>query len=394
MTFFHPKDLMDIYQRYGAVKSKGHVDHLTYKLNYFIDVSKNKEGKLKFNKKNQPITIHPSSTQIIEQMLDYRLRQLANLSQRQVVRIQEGTLISHLVHGLGAGHVTETAMTIHSVYGVPYIPASSVKGIVRHWFLQTFCDGVEKRIEENDELSIVYEDVFGSQEHSGKVSFFDVFIPSGTLIPDVMTVHFPSYYKNKGKRPAGDDDSPKPILFYTVQSDARIEFPFMITMLRKPNSPFTHEQLAEIVSDWLQKAMSELGIGSKTASGYGHFHDWKDVTDEKIMKLQQRMKREQEERIQAQEEKAAQEKEEALLESMTEEEQLVYLITNLKPNNEQDKAASKNEHFIAVLETENVKAAEALKAYWQQTNEWKIKAKPKKKQEVKVMQLRKLLNEL
>lgn len=407
MTYFHPKDLMEIYQ-VGTTKSKSHLDHLTYQLNYFIEAKYEKEKgkdnnnkKLKFITDKHEITLNPASVQMMEQVLDFRIRQMAYLSQHQIVRIYEGQLISHLVHGLGSGHVTETAMTIHPVYGVPYIPASSIKGIVRHWFVQTFLTGSEKVLEDEversqkeEQLHAVYEDVFGSQKQRGKVSFFDVYIPSGTLIPDVMTVHYKNYYNNKGKNPASDNDSPIPILFYSVKSDERIQFPFIVQTRRETNSGFTHDELAEIVSDWLKNAMSEMGIGSKTSSGYGRFSDWKDVTEDKIIKLQHIIKQEQEEWIQSQQEKVAKEKEAALLESMTEEEKLVYQISQLDPNNEQDRLASKDQFFNTVMESKNVKAAEALKNYWKQTNDWKEKAKPKKRQEIKVVQVKQLLNEI
>ncbi|WP_165820763.1 type III-B CRISPR module RAMP protein Cmr6 [Pueribacillus theae] len=370
-------------------------------MNYFIEAKRDAKGKLQFDKQKQPISINFHSTQLVEQMLDYRLRQLTYLSQQQIVRIHEGQLISQLVHGLGTSHVTNTAMTIHHVYGIPYLPASSVKGIVRHWFLQTFLKGNEKLVEEKierseneEKLYKVYEDVFGSQENRGKVNFFDVYIPSGTLIPDVMTVHFGNYYSSKGKSPASDDNRLKPIPFYVLKSDAPIEFAFSIQKLRKTNSCFSFEELAEIVSDWLKNALSEMGIGSKTASGYGRFSKWKDVTKEKIVNLKQELEREREERVKAEIEKAEAQKQTVLLNSMTEEEKLVYYISHLNANNEQDRQDSKGKYYDSVMKLKNIEAAKALKVYWKQTKDWVEKPKPKKKQEVKVMQLRKLLGEL
>ena len=36
-----------------------------------------------------------------------------------------------LVVGLGGAAVYETAMTLHHVYGIPYLPGSAVKGVTR-----------------------------------------------------------------------------------------------------------------------------------------------------------------------------------------------------------------------------------------------------------------------
>ncbi|MEO0253780.1 MAG: type III-B CRISPR module RAMP protein Cmr6, partial [candidate division WOR-3 bacterium] len=38
---------------------------------------------------------------------------------------------SRLIVGLGSSHVLETSITLHHIYGVPYIPASALKGVCR-----------------------------------------------------------------------------------------------------------------------------------------------------------------------------------------------------------------------------------------------------------------------
>ena len=43
----------------------------------------------------------------------------------------EGTIDWRLIVGLGNESVYDTSMTLHHVYGIPYIPASAVKGVVR-----------------------------------------------------------------------------------------------------------------------------------------------------------------------------------------------------------------------------------------------------------------------
>ena len=59
-----------------------------------------------------------------------------------------------LIVGLGGESVYETSITLHHIYGIPYIPASSIKGVIRSWIItecfnnneseaiqnQTFCD--------------------------------------------------------------------------------------------------------------------------------------------------------------------------------------------------------------------------------------------------------------
>ncbi len=69
------------------------------------------------------------------------------------------------------------------------------------------------------------------------------------------------------------------------------------------------------------------------------------------------------------------------------------MIRKLNPDQQSDQEKSKNELFKQVIATENVEAAKALKAYWMQTNLWVEKKKPKKKQELKVAQIKELLGE-
>ena len=40
-----------------------------------------------------------------------------------------------MVVGLGGESVYETSITLHHIYGIPYIPASSIKGVVRSWII-------------------------------------------------------------------------------------------------------------------------------------------------------------------------------------------------------------------------------------------------------------------
>jgi CRISPR-associated protein Cmr6 len=85
---------------------------------------------------------------------------------------------------------------------------------------------------------------------------------------DVMTPHFVKYYNsaNAGKQiePPSDNDSPNPINFLTVA--AGTEFAFAVGVRRGFD-----KSLAEQAAKWLKTALYEMGIGAKTAAGYGVF---------------------------------------------------------------------------------------------------------------------------
>lgn len=242
---------------------------------------------------------------------------LKNLGNRQKKTIkgfaQQGYVVSppfsstlswRMVIGLGASHPQETSMTLHHIYGIPYIPGSAVKGVTRHWVILEEFDKLELPIEqikcfekilENADLSKddkisrgefeekfkdrrtrpdeklfnffkdqqkfinLFQDTFGTQNHIGKVIFFDAY-PVGEikLKIDVMTPHYPKYYSDA--EPPADWQSPTPIKFLTVE---KTKFEFFLAS--KVN------ELLNKTYGWLKEALENYGIGAKTSLGYGVF---------------------------------------------------------------------------------------------------------------------------
>ena len=88
-----------------------------------------------------------------------------------------------------------------------------------------------------------------------------------------MNPHFSEYYSNPDQYPPGDWYSPKPIFFVTVASGTQF-----YTALASRNL-----QSFKKAREWLMNGLSELGIGSKTSSGYGYF----DPNDLEEIKRQQ-----------------------------------------------------------------------------------------------------------
>jgi CRISPR-associated protein Cmr6 len=168
-----------------------------------------------------------------------------------------------MVVGLGGGHVVETALTLHRIYGFPIIPGSALKGMTRAW--------VELEVEPDDDLAVA---VFGTSPgvtpmKVGQVIFFDA-VPTQTptLQVDVMNPHYGKYYSestdSRGRPiPPTDCLSPKPVYFLTVAEGC--EFAFAVAP-RDGN-----EALAETAAGWLREALDEMGVGAKTTSGYGYW---------------------------------------------------------------------------------------------------------------------------
>ncbi|MBE2196848.1 MAG: type III-B CRISPR module RAMP protein Cmr6 [Anaerolinea sp.] len=236
--------------------------------------------------------------------------------------------LGRLIIGLGGKGPMEFGLTVQHVTGLPIIPGSALKGLTRAYALLTIAEklgvpllnakelrelveaeskpkserkvrskvelldavlaGVDEERERNvsdlqNEVSTfdlnqlnnlpdaqAYSVAFGSQDGAGGCIFYDALItgikglpPQGTLFEvDVMTPHFGDYYQEKAA--PHDADSPVPVSFMTVA--ARTTFAFAV----KPRSGYP-ETLVETVVKWTQSALSELGIGAKTAAGYGVF---------------------------------------------------------------------------------------------------------------------------
>jgi CRISPR-associated protein Cmr6 len=192
-----------------------------------------------------------------------------------------------LIIGLGASHPQETSMTLHHIYGIPYIPGSAIKGVTRHWAVLKFADNnrkdnekfedVIKRIagalESGNDLNIEVDkitfkdliDIFGTQEKQGKVIFFDAY-PVGeiNLKIDVMNPHYSEYY-SKGQPPT-DWQNPVPIKFLAVEKDTRFRFYLASNMKDDPD-----KNLVTKAKQLLSEALKNYGIGAKTSLGYGIF---------------------------------------------------------------------------------------------------------------------------
>ncbi len=189
---------------------------------------------------------------------------------------------SPFVTGLGREHPVENAFLWHHTLGVPYLPGSSIKGMVRAWIEQWADEKDKKEKEEIDRI-------FGpkqptEQPQVGAVVFLDAIpLSSVPLKAEVMTPHYGNYYQ-EGKAP-GDWISPVPIPFLAVKEGAI--FHFAIVPRRQPclesqgesekssdlpvgeSREGNHRADCEIVINWLKEALEWIGAGAKTAVGYG-----------------------------------------------------------------------------------------------------------------------------
>src|SRR5258708_15721203 len=166
-----------------------------------------------------------------------------------------------MVVGLGGETVLETDLTLHHLYGIPYIPGSALKGLTRAYVTGEVFPS--KDIEHDNET---VKRIFGSQEHAGTVIFFDAMPVDGkaTFSLDIMNSHYPNYYGEK-KLPT-NDQNPNPVTFLTV-----INTTFMFALA--PRNPQDQQYLEDVeqAQERLKTALEKYGVGGKTTSGYGYF---------------------------------------------------------------------------------------------------------------------------
>ena len=155
----------------------------------------------------------------------------------------------------------ENGFLWHHTLGVPYLPASSVKGLVRAW--------AEHWLGE-DEATIhrlFGKDTQKSEEgHVGNLIFFDAF-PTGKvdLIAEVMTPHDGGW--RQGDAPAPSDwHNPTPIPFLAIAPGAHFQF----CIAPRPGGD-ANKADAKKAMQWLEEALKWLGAGAKTAVGFGRF---------------------------------------------------------------------------------------------------------------------------
>ncbi|WP_044895093.1 type III-B CRISPR module RAMP protein Cmr6 [Bacillus alveayuensis] len=379
---FHPIDTKEAFNP----ANKNEIAHLWYHVHYnqMTEHFNKRKNRVEYVAKKQmgAIHIHRELKKVAENITMQRKSSLADLANHYHVRQLKAKPIARIIHGLGGSHVRETSLTLHPVYGVPYIPASSVKGVVRHWFIEAFCDGEEKKLAEHETGALV----FGTQAQRGIVQFHDIFLINQLVIePDVLTVHFKDYY-GSGK-PATDDQNPNPVTFLTVNvSDVDI---YLTSCKYGGNIP--SEELLKEAASWTAQALSEIGIGSKTSSGYGYFTNIEDVTETEFLPFVKMRQQEKEKQKALEAQEKHRREEEARLAEMSAEERLVVQIEKLT-NQPQDQEKSKTVLYNEVIAQQNRPAAAALKAYWQRTGNWNVK-KQKQKQYDKVQAIKHLLGE-
>ncbi len=209
----------------------------------------------------------------------------------EVIKIR-ARLMTPMITGIGQSHPHETSMLFEHNLGVPYIPASSVKGVVRFAHLVDLVaaaddlpDGAvagDKLHEGKTDIPALFGEGGDGEGLRGSVMFLDAYpetVPE--LFADIINPHYPDYYQDKsGRIPPADNMNPVPVKLLAVKPGTVFVFRALVRKRVSERAQRAFAQLAkyakgktlvEMAREAIEHAVVIEGVGAKTATGYGRF---------------------------------------------------------------------------------------------------------------------------
>ena len=262
------------------------------------DLLKNKDEDHSsyFSKKDNEI-IKSAAIQIANnEAIDKKISQ-------NILPLKLTTTYPGLITGIGINHETglkgESKLGLQFDYttGLPYIPGSSVKGVLRSLFPESKNGKIGK--EENDKKGYIIslfndikkidytlkdEDIellrdsifsgyikdakFDTNPESDKIErikrdiFFDAFVVEAN--EDVLGIDYITPHKDELK-------DPTPLKFMKIMPNVSFEFSFLLNDITFDNGiTFTADDKLQL----FKRILLDIGIGAKTNVGYGQFKDY------------------------------------------------------------------------------------------------------------------------
>ncbi len=247
--------------------------------------------------------------------LNARQRSIASLLQSAGdLFILDGRSVSPFTTGLGNEHPLENGFAFLEPYGIPYLPGSGVKGVVRQ-AARELASGEwgETKGWTKDLIEVLFGHEDSKDARQGALRFWDVIprIGGKGLMVEVMTAHQSHYYQN-GEAPH-DSGSPNPIKFLTVPPGAEFTFHVVCNDKLLVGHPELRRDGAwqGLLQSAFAHAFEWVGFGAKTAVGYGAM----EIDRAKAEAAARRRAEEEERQQQEEEEKRKQAEYEALPES-------------------------------------------------------------------------------
>jgi CRISPR-associated protein Cmr6 len=186
---------------------------------------------------------------LARQVLARRHRWLAPLERDGRARRLRLVARTDAVLWLASPSPLEVGLALHHVYGFPILPGSALKGLALRVARARGVEAIDRR--------------YGTTDRAGAVAFLDGLpVERWSVGLDVMTPHFGKWYRD-GRAP-DDTESPVPVNFLSIARDSAFE---VALVARHPEGS---RELEAAASD-LEQGLDDLGLGAKTAAGYGVF---------------------------------------------------------------------------------------------------------------------------
>lgn len=170
-------------------------------------------------------------------------------------RVLLATSLAPIICGMGERTPGENGLTLHPVYGVPFLPGTSLKGILRAWVLSQAWGS------DWQEGGVYFRTLFGQGGHDGVAAVVDILdalpVPGTPMLTlDVLTPHHAHYYRGNGD-PLGWE-GPNPVQFLAAAKGVR----YRVVVEGDP-------AWVSKAAEWLALALAEHGVGAKSRAGYG-----------------------------------------------------------------------------------------------------------------------------
>ncbi len=193
----------------------------------------------------------------------------------------EATAIAPFTTGLGNEHPLENGFAFLNPYGLPYLPGSGVKGVLRQ-AVRELLSGEWGETKGWDEAALTAlfgkEGEEGDKDHQrGALCFWDVIpqLKGESLAVEIMTPHQSHYYQQKphmGSATPHESGQPTPISYLSVPPGSGFTFhvqcnPTLLNHLAPTLAQ--NQQWQTLLQAAFEHAFTWCGFGAKTAVGYG-----------------------------------------------------------------------------------------------------------------------------
>lgn len=250
--------------------------------------------------------IFSQQKQMLKKIISYRQSLVGELTYYKNVCSKTIETNQRMVIGLGDESVFEVSITLDHLTGVPFIPASSLKGLFKSVIftqkienrelseseIVSFQKKLEEDLNSEDTDILEMQILFGTQHLKGCLIFMDTYPTEDALENsnifelDITNCHYVSYYTGEGI--PGDWENPNPVFFITVRKGIKFKFNILFDLNKWYNireylktRTNTIEQIEKTIDKWINQkeiwdtlvyqALCIYGIGAKTRLGYGTF---------------------------------------------------------------------------------------------------------------------------